>query len=114
MAAFMLEAAKGGALYRHRIRIIGIEFDNPAEAEGLIRFFFYIETINMIGPGIGSLAADAVAAEAFRMRRFRNITAEIEVEIFFRRCHRAPGRIATGAIVQRAKHQSRSLTRLRH
>ena len=108
MAAFMLEAAKGGALHRHRIRIIGIEFDNPAEAEGLIRFFFNIETINMIGPGIGSLAADAVAAEAFRMRRFRNITAEIEVEIFFRRCHRAPGRIATGAIVQRAKHQSPS------
>ena len=106
MAAFMLEAAKGRALHRHRIRIIGIEFDNPAEAERLIRFFFDIETINVIWPGIGSLVADAIAAEAFGMRGLRDIATEIEVEVFLSRRHRAPGRITAGAIIQRAEHQS--------
>ena len=104
MAAFMLEAAKGRALHRHRIRIIGIEFDNPAEAERLIRFFFDIETINVIGPGIGSLVADAIAAEAFGMRGLRDIATEIEVEVFLSRRHRAPRRIPAGAIIQRAEH----------
>ena len=104
MAAFMLEAAKRRALHRHCIRIIGIDFDNPAKAEGLIRFFFDIEPINVIGPGIGSLVADAIAAEAFGMRGLRDIATEIEVEVFLSGRHRAPGRIPAGAVIQRAQH----------
>ena len=100
--SFMFEAAKGGALNRHRSRIAGIDFDHSAEPVRLVRFFFEIEPVVMVGPGVAAFRLQAVSFVVESFTGLGRITAEISMEVLFCNQHRAPRRLPAGAIIDRA------------
>src|SRR5262245_5678011 len=51
-SSFMPESAESRTFYRHRPRIVGIDFDNPTESEWLMGLFGHVEAIVMATPSV--------------------------------------------------------------
>ena len=102
---FVLEAAQGGALDRHPVREVRIDFDDPAELVGFVRLPVQVEAAVEAPPrsaagllayaeagigGLGDFMADA------------GVVAEVPVEVLFGRQVRAPRRHAAAAVAESA------------
>src|SRR5262249_29736768 len=98
----MLEAAERSALHRRRLRIIRVDLHDPAETVSLVRLLFHVESLVKARERVARTRAEPIALVVPRLGRLREVSAEIHVEVFFRRKHRAPRRPATSAVVERA------------
>ena len=101
---FVLETAKGCALYRHRCGIAWVNLDHIAKAVGLVRGFGQIKAGIELFIGIAAFKADAVALKLGRYRKRRVGGAKVGVEVFFAGKVGAPRRAPCPAIVHRAQH----------
>ena len=101
----MLEATERRVLLGHDRRIVGVVLDDPAKAVRLVRLLGEVEALDRPVPGILRLARDPVALVVGRLRRtIGQCAAEILVEVLLRHQHRAPGGLASGAVVEGAQH----------
>ena len=99
----MLEAAKGGALFRGGGGIARIDFHHPAEAVRLLRVFGEIEAlVEPVPAKTRILGGQAVAGGALVQLRLAR-TAEVAVEVLLAGEVGAPRGLAVGAVVEGAK-----------
>jgi hypothetical protein len=102
------EAPQPGALHRHRVGIVGVELDDPAEAEPFIRFFGDIEAIiEVLPPALGCASRHPVAC----VDRLAIVAipqpaqvGEVLVEVLLGSQHRAPRCFTARAVTQRAEN----------
>ncbi len=100
--ALVLEAAERRMLYRRRGRIVGIVFDDPAEAIRFVRLLLDVEAGEIIAPRGVHPRLDAVTLIVRGFRRLLRIAVEETVEILLARKNRAPRGDAARAVVERA------------
>ena len=99
--AFVLEAAKGCAFFRHRGRIIRIDFNHPAKLVRLVRVFFDIEAVKIFNPRVPAVLADAQTLVVAFFAGLGDIAAKVTVEVFFCDQNRTPRGFTARTVVKR-------------
>ena len=110
LAALVAEAAQGSVFHRLGIRFARVDFDHPAKAVGLVRFFVDVEPVIVLTPGIPAtgytvafLAGGILVGGKIRFAlAVTCVGPEITVEVLFGHQPGAPGGHAAGTVVERA------------
>ena len=102
--AFVRGAAERGALDRRALRVHRVDLDDPAEAVELVRVFGGVEAFIVFVPAVerGLAHAPALLVRVC----FGVANREVVREVLFARQVGAPGRLAAGAVVERAEHRA--------
>ena len=103
--ALVFEPAEGGVLDGGGIRVVRVDFDDPAEAVGFVRFRAHVPALVEAFPfAVAGAGADSVAFEAFALLGVvdRVGVGEVLVDVLLAGEDRSPRGLAARAVVQRA------------